>query len=152
MKAIGGYTRPLARRGIRVPSELMYSDELTETIIGCAYNVANVLGNGFLERVYENALAHELRKKGLLVEQQRPMSVQYDGVTVGEYLADLLVEAKVLVELKAVKQIEDIHKAQCINYLKVTGLEICLLINFGTPKVQIKRLMNSHPRADGAKG
>jgi len=111
-----------------------------------------VLGNGFLEKVYENALVYELRKKGLLVEQQRPMSVQYDGVTVGEYLADLLVEAKVLVGLKAVKQIEDIHKAQCINYLKVTGLEICLLINFGTPKVQIKRLMNSHPRADGARG
>ena len=130
----------------------MHSDELTETIIGCAYTVANVLGNGFLEKVYENALAHELRKRGLLVEQQRPMSVQYDGVTVGEYLGDLLVEAKVLVELKAVKQIEDIHKAQCINYLKVTGLEICLLINFGTPKVQIKRLMNSHPCADGAKG
>jgi len=144
---------PIPPKRVGNPSgEPVHSDELTETIIGCAYNVANVLGNGFLERVYENALAHELRKKGLLVEQQHPMSVQYDGVTVGEYLADLLVEAKVLVELKAVKQIEDIHKAQCINYLKVTGLEICLLINFGTPKVQIKRLMNSHPRADGAKG
>ena len=145
----GGYKDRAGNRGTR---ESMHSDKLTEIIIGCAYGVANALGNGFLEKVYENALAHELRKKGLLVEQQRPISVQYDGVTVGEYLADLLVEAKVLVELKAVKQIEDIHKAQCINYLKVTGLEICLLINFGTPKVQIKRLMNSHPRADGAKG
>ena len=130
----------------------MHSDELTETIIGCAYTVANVLGNGFLERVYENALAHELRKKGLVVEQQRPISVQYDGVTVGEYLADLLVEGKVLVELKAARDIEDIHKAQCINYLRATGLAIGLLINFGTPKVQIRRLMNSHPRADGADG
>jgi GxxExxY protein len=128
----------------------MDSDELTEAIIGCASTVANVLGSGFLEKVYENALAHELRKKGLLAEQQRPISVQYDGVTVGEYLADIVVEGKVLVELKAARDIEDIHKAQCINYLKATGLAICLLINFGTPKVQIRRLMNGYPRADGA--
>lgn len=128
----------------------MHSDGLTETVIGCAYAVANALGNGFLEKVYENALAHELTKKGLLVEQQRPISVQYDGVTVGEYVADLLVEGEVLVELKAARDIEDIHKAQCINYLKATGLAICLLINFGRPKVQIRRLMNSHPRNEGA--
>jgi GxxExxY protein len=97
----------------------------------------------FLEKVYENALAHELRKKGLQVEQQRAIPVYYDKVVVGEYLADLLVEGSVLVELKAVKNIEDIHKAQCIHYLKATGLMMCLLINFGTPKVQIKRIVNN---------
>ena len=121
----------------------MRYEELTETIIGCAYTVANTLGSGFLEKVYENALTHELRKKGLQVEQQRAIPVYYDKVVVGEYLADLLVEGSVLVELKAIKNIEDIHKAQCIHYLKATGLMICLLINFGTPKVQIKRIVNS---------
>ena len=120
----------------------MNGDELTETIIGCAYAVANTLGHGFLEKVYENALAHELRKKGLHVEQQYPLTVQYDGIVVGEYLSDLLVDGKVLVELKATKQIEDFHKAQCINYLKATGLSTCLLINFGTPRIQVKRLAN----------
>jgi GxxExxY protein len=121
----------------------MKSDVLTESIIGCAYTVANALGNGFLERVYENALAHELTKKGLKVEQQCSIPVYYDQVLVGEYLADLLVEGLVLVELKSVKAIEDIHKAQCLHYLKATGKEICLLINFGAPKVQIKRIVNN---------
>ena len=126
--------------------------ELTETIIGCAYGVANVLGNGFLEKVYENALAHELRKRGFQVEQQRAIPVYYDQVVVGEYLGDLLVEHNVLVELKAVKNIEDIHKAQCIHYLKATGLQLCLLINFGTPRVQVKRIVNNvaHSRTAGA--
>ena len=121
----------------------MNSDELTETIIGCAYAVANALGNGFLEKVYENALAHELRKRGFRVEQQRAVPVYYDQAVVGEYLADLLVQDSILVELKTVKNIEDIHKAQCIHYLKATGLQICLLINFGTPRVQIKRIANN---------
>jgi GxxExxY protein len=130
----------------------MYSEELTEKIIGCVYAVANALGNGFLEKVYENALAHELRKEGLHVEQQRAIPVYYDQVVVGEYLMDLLVEGSVLVELKAIKGIEDIHKAQCIHYLKATGLMLCLLINFGTPKVQIKRIVNNlnHSRTEGA--
>jgi GxxExxY protein len=132
----------------------MKSDELTETIIGCAYTVANALGNGFLEKVYENALAHELRKRGLRVEQQRAIPVYYDEVAVGDYLADLLVEDSILVELKAVKSIEDVHKAQCIHYLKATGLPICLLINFGTPRVQIKRIVNNikDSRTAGADG
>jgi len=126
----------------------VHSDELTETIIGCAYDVANGLGNGFLEKVYENALAHELRKRGLAVEQQWPVPVYYDHVAVGEYVADLLVANTVLVELKAVKTIEEIHKAQCIHYLKATGLPVCLLINFGTPRVQIKRIVN---KVDGSR-
>jgi len=129
----------------------MQLDKLTETIIGCAYTVANTLGTGFLEKVYENALFHELMKHGLHVEQQRPIPVYYDQVIVGEYLADLVVERCVLIELKTAKTIEDIHKAQCIHYLKATGLTLCLLINFGTPKIQIKRIVNNHVEA-GAEG
>ena len=121
----------------------MNSDGLTETIIGCAYTVANALGNGFLEKVYENALAYEMKKKGLKVEQQCSIPVHYDDIVVGEYLADLLVDGRVLVELKAVKAIEDIHKAQCLHYLKATGKRLCLLINFGAPKIQIKRIVNN---------
>ena|SRR3989304_1101134 len=117
-------------------------NEITEKIIGCAYQVANSLGCGFLEKVYENAVAHELRKAGLTTEQQRSIQVRYDGAVVGDYVADLLVEGSVLVELKAVKSLDDIHFSQCVNYLKATGLKVCLLINFGAPKVQIKRLVN----------
>jgi GxxExxY protein len=117
-------------------------NETTERIITCVYVVANTLGNGFLEKVYENALAHELRKLGFLVEQQKGIKVRYDGIVVGDYLADLLVQKEVLVELKAVKTLDNIHIAQCLNYLKATGFKVCLLLNFGTPKVQIRRLVN----------
>jgi GxxExxY protein len=113
---------------------------LTEKIIGCVYRVANVLGAGFLEKVYENALTHELRKNGLAVVQQQPITVRYDGVVVREYLADLIVEEKVIVELKAIKAMEAIHAAQCINYLAATAMPVCLLVNFST-RVEIKRLV-----------
>jgi GxxExxY protein len=113
---------------------------LSERIIGAAYKVSNTLGAGFLEKVYENALAHELRKSGLRVEQQFPIPVYYDGVLVGDFFADLLVEATVLVELKAVEAFDDIHTAQCLNYLRGTSLPLCLLLNFGKPRVQVKRL------------
>jgi GxxExxY protein len=116
---------------------------ITERIIGRCYTVANVLGPGFLEKVYENALAHELRKTGLYVEQQKAIEVKYDGIVVGTYTADLLVARSVLVELKAVKQFDEIHIAQCLNYLRATGLGICLLVNFGAPKVEIRRLIDS---------
>jgi GxxExxY protein len=112
---------------------------LTEKIIGCAYKVSNELGCGFLEKAYETALAHELRKAGLSTEQQKPIIVRYDGVVVGEYVADLVVEGCVLIELKACKSLDDIHSAQCLNYLKATNFPVCLLINFGRPKVEIKR-------------
>lgn len=121
----------------------MTTDEITEKIIGCSYTVANELGHGFLEKVYENALAHEVRKAGLAVGQQYPIPVIYDGVVVGDYTADLLVANEVLVELKAIKNIDDIHVAQCLNYLKATGCIICLLINFGNPRVEIKRIINN---------
>lgn len=117
-------------------------NDITERIIRCVYVVANTLGNGFLEKVYENALAHELRKAGFVVEQQKGIKVRYDGVIVGDYLADLLVQKEVLVELKAVKTLDNIHVAQCLNYLRETGLKVCLLLNFGTPKVQIRRLVH----------
>ena len=122
----------------------MGANEITDIIIGCAYSVGNTLGNGFLEKVYENALAHELQKKGLQVRQQYPIPVYYDQEIVGDYYADLLVDDTVLVELKAAKGIEDIHMAQCLHYLKATGLTICLLINFGTSKVHVKRVVNNH--------
>jgi GxxExxY protein len=114
----------------------------TWQIIGCAYNVSNGLGCGFLEKVYENALSHELRKTGLEVCQQYRIPVSYDGVIVGDYVADLLVNGVVLVELKAVDSLIPIHSAQCINYLRATGLTICLLLNFGNPKVQVERIIN----------
>jgi GxxExxY protein len=121
----------------------MELDAITEKIIGCAYTVSNKLGAGFLEKVYENALAHESRRINLRVVQQHNIVVKYDGVVVGEYIADLLVENKVIVELKAVKNIDDVHIAQCLNYLKATGLHVCLLINFGKPKVEVKRIVNN---------
>jgi len=116
-------------------------DKITEKIIGCAYTVGNTLGCGFLEKLYENALTLELRKAGLKTVQQHGIQVRYDGIIIGEYVADLLVEGIVLVELKAVKALDDIHAAQCLNYLKATGIQICLLINFGRPRVEVKRLI-----------
>lgn len=116
-------------------------NQITEKIIGSAYKVANELGSGFLEKVYENALAYELGKFGLKVEQQKEIDVFYDNVNVGNYDADLLVEDIVIVELKTVKNLDNAHKAQCLNYLKATGLKICLLINFGNPRVEVKRLI-----------
>jgi GxxExxY protein len=118
-------------------------NSVTERIIGCCYRVGNVLGSGFLEKVYENALAHELRKSGIAVEQQKPITVRYDGIVVGEYVADLLVANLVLVELKVVKRFDEIHLAQCLNYLRATGFAVCLLINFGAPKVEVRRVIDS---------
>jgi GxxExxY protein len=125
-------------------------NQITEKVIGAAFKVANALGIGFLEKVYENALAHELRKSGLQVEQQRPVDVYYDGIEVGVYIADLVVEGTVPVELKAAKALDAAHHAQCINHLRASGFRIGLLINFGTPKIEIKRLANPiYPIAPG---
>ena len=116
-------------------------NETTRKIIGAAYEVANNLGCGFLEKVYENALAHELGQIGLCFEQQKSVSVLYRGKVVGVYTTDLLVNKTVVVELKAVKALDEIHQAQCLNYLKATGQQVCLLLNFGSPKLQIRRLV-----------
>lgn len=115
-------------------------DPLSEAVIGCVFRVANGLGTGFLEKVYENALVHELRKAGLDVKQQVTVSVHYDGQNVGDYIGDIVVEGRLLLELKACKALEDVHLAQCLNYLKATGIPTCLLINFGTTKPQIRRV------------
>ena len=115
-------------------------DPLTELVIGLVFKVANTLGSGFLEKVYENALAIELQGAGLAFEQQVPITVSYQNQVVGSYIADLVVEGRLLIELKASRALEDAHTAQCLNYLKAMGLPTCLLINFGSPKPQIKRL------------
>ncbi len=115
-------------------------NEITQKIIGCAFEVSNTLGIGFVEKVYENALAHAIRRVNMQVRQQYPIKVHYDNIVVGEFLADLLVEERVLVELKAVSMLSQEHTAQALNYLRATGLEICLLINFGRTKIEIKRL------------
>jgi GxxExxY protein len=120
----------------------MELDKITEKIIGCAYRVSNNLGIGFVEKVYENAHAHEMRKDGLRVVQQHPIKVVYDGIIVGEFSVDLLVEDRVLVELKAVSELTSEHLAQALNYLRASRLPTCLLINFGKPRIQIRHL---HP-------
>lgn len=117
-------------------------NKVTETVIGCAYRVSDNLGCGFLEKIYENALAHELRKTGLKVEQQKRFNVAYDGILVGEYIADLIAEDEVIVETKATKAIEEVHTAQCLNYLRATGLKVGLVLNFGTTRVSVKRVVN----------
>jgi len=117
-------------------------NEITEKVIGSAYKVSNTLGSGFLEKIYENALALEIQKTGLKVRQQYPIVVRYENAIVGEYIADMPVENLVLVELKASEELSPAHSAQCLNYLKATGLKVCLLMNFGKAKVRIKRLVN----------
>ena len=119
----------------------MEIDQITETIIGCAFTVSNTLGDGFLEKVYENALVIEIQEAGLVVQQQYGIQVFYTGSIVGEYVADLLVENQVIEELKSVAELNNLHMAQCMNYLKATSMKICLLINFSKPKVQIKRII-----------
>jgi len=112
--------------------------DITELIIKAFYKVYNTLGYGFLEKVYRNAMAIELRQLGLEVISESRILVYYDGEVVGEYFADLLVAGVVIVELKAVKKLLDAHKAQLLNYLKATPYEVGLLLNFG-PQPEIKR-------------
>jgi len=116
----------------------MTDDDLTRIIIGCAYKVHNTLGPGFLEKVYENALRIELEKAGFRVKQQEPINVIYEGQIVGEYYADLWVNERVVVELKAALVLTKEHEVQLVNYLTATGVNDGLLINFG-PSVQVKR-------------
>lgn len=116
----------------------MTDDDLTHKIIGCAYKVHNSLGPGFLEKVYENALGIELEKLGLKVRQQEPISVFYEGHVVGEYFADLWVDDRVVIELKAAQTLVKQHEVQIVNYLAATGIDSGLLLNFGT-SVEVKR-------------
>lgn len=116
----------------------MQQEDITHQIIGCAYTVYNTLGFGFLGKVYENSMMIELRKAGLKAEQQHPIKVKYNDAVVGDYLADLLVENGIIVELKSIVQLGREHEVQLVNYLKATGKDIGLLIIFGE-KIQIKR-------------
>jgi GxxExxY protein len=122
-------------------NERQYLDAVLEKVIGCAYEVSNVLGAGFLEKIYERALARELSLRGLKVQTQARLSVSYKGHCVGNYLADLVVEDCVMVELKCVEGFSNEHTAQCINYLRAAGMKIALLINFQRPKVEWKRIV-----------
>lgn len=123
----------------RMEKEMRHAG-LTRTVIEACFEVSNELGAGFLESVYEKALALALRQKGLRVEMQVPLQVRFRGEVVGDFFADLLVEKSVIVELKAVKALYPEHQAQVINYLKATGYEVGLLVNFGTPRIEVKRL------------
>jgi GxxExxY protein len=121
--------------------------ELTEIIIGAFYAVYNTLGYGFLEKVYENALAHELAKRGLSVSQQARILVYYDGKVVGEYFADILVEGKIILELKAAESLHDAFTAQLMNYLKATTCEVGFVFNFGpVPKYERRFFSNQNKK------
>jgi GxxExxY protein len=117
----------------------MQHQELTERIIGCAYRVYNKIGFGFLESVYENCMMIELKKAGLRAESQHPITVYYDDEVVGDFEADLFVEDKVIVELKAVRQLAPTHEVQLVNYLVATRTDVGLLLNFGEQEVDVKR-------------
>ena len=120
---------------------ILIEGELTEKILNAAFKVQIALGVGFIEKVYENAIVVELRRQGVGVHQQKPLKVAYEGVVVGDFVADLIVEERVLLECKAVANLDAVHDAQVLNYLKATGIRVGLLLNFGRTKLQFKRLV-----------
>lgn len=115
-------------------TDLLHSDK-TERIIKAFYSVYNALGFGFLEKVYENALAHELRKEGFEVKCQYPVKIHYKGIIVGEYCADMIVDSEVIIEIKSVELLINAHRNQTINYLKASEIEVGLLMNFGAKPI-----------------
>ena len=123
----------------------MLYGELTRSIIGCAFDVINELGHGFLESVYENAMIVALEDAGISVESQKPIDVNFRGRPVGNFYADLLVEDKIIVELKTASTLAPEHSAQVINYLNATGVQVGLLLNFGNPKLEYKRFTRTNP-------
>ncbi|MEJ2235203.1 MAG: GxxExxY protein [Syntrophobacterales bacterium] len=119
--------------------------ELTEKIIGCAYRVYNKMGFGYLESVYEKCMLIELRKAGFDIESQKPIRVQYEGEVVGDFIADILVNDTVILELKSVRKLVEAHEVQLVNYLVATGKPVGLLINFGETRVAVKRKVKDLP-------
>ena len=117
----------------------MQDQDFTETIIGCAMKVHGTLRTGYLESVYQKALTHELMKIGLNIECEKPIPVRYDGINVGDFFADMLVEKKVILELKAIQSIALSHEVQLVNYLTATGIEIGILLYFGAKRLEFKR-------------
>ncbi len=124
-------------------------NEFTYEINGAVFEINRVLGAGFLEKVYQNALMVELKDRGLKAESQVPIKVHYKDNVVGEYIADILVEERVIVELKTVESLNRIHEAQLLNYLKATGIQLGLLVNFTHPKAEIKRMVLDLPEGNG---
>lgn len=124
-----------------MPDKVLYP-ELSYKIIGLAMNVHKTLGCGFLEKVYENALMVLLRKEKIIAQQQVPIKVYFEGEIVGEYIADLLVDGKIILELKAVDKLTNVHRAQVINYLKATNIHLALLLNFGARSLEHERVLN----------
>ena len=118
-----------------------YCALLTEQVLGAVFEVANTLGSGFLEKVYERALLQELALRGIRATAQASLKVNYKGHPVGEYFADILVENLLVIELKCVDRLTNEHTAQCLNYLRGSGLRLCLLVSFQKPKVEWKRIM-----------
>jgi GxxExxY protein len=127
-------------------------NDITYQINGAVFEVNRVLGPGFLEKVYENALMVEVAKRGRKAESQIPITVTYKGTEVGEYFADIVIEGKVIIELKTVDTLDKIHQAQVLNYLKATGIQVGLLVNFKSEKAQIKRLVLDLPKGHGRDG
>ena len=122
--------------------------EITEKVIGCAFRVYNKMGSGYLESVYEECMQIEVNKMGLSVEAQKPIKVFYDDKLVGEFIADLVIEDLLIVELKSVKRILKIHEMQLVNYLTSTGKPVGLIINFGELKVEVKRKVKNLIKKD----
>jgi len=120
-------------------------DSLTERVMGAVFEVANTLGSGFVEKVYQRALLRELGLRGIPATAEASFSVTYKSQSVGDYFADLLVEGVLVVELKCVERLSNEHTAQCINYLRVSGLTVCLLVNFHKPKIEWKRIVHRFP-------
>jgi GxxExxY protein len=120
--------------------EILYKD-LSYKIIGLAIEVYNKLGYGFLEKIYENALMILFRQKGIKAKQQAPITVYFEGEIVGEYFADILVEDSIILELKVMEKVIDVHKAQTLNYLKATGLRLAIILNFGKKKLEYERIV-----------
>jgi GxxExxY protein len=122
-------------------------NEITYAINGAVFEVNKILGEGYLEKVYENALLIELRQRGLHAESQVPIKIFYKDKTVGEYYADIVVEDQVIIELKTVESLDRVHIAQLMNYLTGTGFMIGLLVNFRSPKAQIERIVRNYSAA-----
>src|ERR1017187_556450 len=124
-------------------------EALTERVLGAVFEVSNTLGAGFLEKVYERALVRELGLRGIRTAVQAPLAVSYKGYAVGEYFVDILVEDVLMVELKCVERLANEHTAQCLNYLRASGLNVCLLVNFQRAKVEWRRILQTSENGHG---
>ena len=128
------------------------TNELTGKIIGCAMKVHSKLGFGYLESVYRNALLHELRKNGIQAQAEQPIQVYYDGILVGDFKADIIVEGEVILELKAVENLNKIHEVQLVNYLNAIGKDVGLLFNFGAGSLEFKKKFKRPEKKTGLTG